>query len=72
MKKSIRLAAVILALALWGFVSLAASPGDLDGDEKITSADARLALRLSVGLDVCDDALFAEYDESGSISETSG
>ena len=62
LKKPILLSVVLLALALWSVVSFAASPGDLDGDDTITPADARLALRLSVGLDVCDDELFAAAD----------
>ena len=62
MKKTILASVVILAIALWNVVAFAGSTGDLDGDDKVTSADARLALRMSVGLDVCDDALFPSAD----------
>ncbi len=44
--------------------------GDVDGDGKISAADARLALRFSVNLDVPTDEqkLVADFDGNGSIT----
>ncbi len=52
MKKRI---AILLSLCLlfscFALTASAAAPGDVDGDGKLTSADARLALRASVKLE---------------------
>ena len=70
------LAAALLAapLALRGApVGLMASwerAGDIDGDGEVTSADARHALRISVGLSVLPDAYFdcADADGDGEVA----
>ena len=51
--------ALALLLAVFAF---AYAPGDIDNDGAVTSADARLALRLSVGLDECNEEMFAAAD----------
>ena len=45
------LLAALLTLTLWGNALDAYAKGDVDGDTKVTSGDARLALRASVGLE---------------------
>ena len=65
MKKT-AIISVFLALALLlTAAAFAYAPGDIDNDGSVTPADARLALRLSVGLDVCDDEMFAAADANG-------
>ena len=49
---AVLLPAFCLALALTG---AAAMPGDIDGDNQITPADARIVLRISVGLEKLED-----------------
>lgn len=54
-----------------GFVSpVKATPGDVDGDKKITASDARIALRNAVGLENLDDAAAknADVDKDGKIT----
>lgn len=58
-------------LLLTGFVfSNAAEKGDIDGDGAITAADARLALRKSVGLEEFNEEqnICADFDGDGNIS----
>ena len=69
MKKIISLIlAAIMLLSLFVPV-FAAEKGDVDADGSITSADARIALRMAVGLDAVTDELkaLADYDESGTV-----
>ena len=49
------LAAATLLFTVFTFSASAAQKGDVDGDGQITAGDARLTLRLAVGLDYCDD-----------------
>lgn len=69
MKKilSLLLAAVMLFTIV--IPVFAAEKGDVDGDGTITAADARIALRMAVGLDTATDEqkLLADYDESGTV-----
>lgn len=70
MKKilSVILTAVLLVTGI--VFSIAAEKGDVDGDGKISAADARMALRFSVSLDVPTDEqkILADFDENGSIT----
>lgn len=68
-----KLLSIILALTFvlsCAVVSFAAEKGDIDGDEKIAAADARTALRYSVGLDELteDQIKLADYNEDGTVS----
>ena len=69
---SLTLAAVMLLTALFSLSSSAASftRGDVDADEKISSADARLALRGAVGLEnlTADFLMRADVDADGTVS----
>ena len=68
---SLTLAAVMLLTALFSLSSSAASftRGDVDADEKISSADARLALRGAVGLEnlTADFLMRADVDADGTV-----
>ena len=71
MKKCI---AILLSLCLlfscFALTASAAAPGDVDGDGKVTSADARLALRASVNLEKLDKAALdaADVDRDGKVT----
>ena len=73
MKKCLA-AAIALLICMTCFVTpaFAASLGDVNGDNKITAADARLALRAAVGLEqfTAGTAAFAacDADENGKIT----
>ncbi|MBQ6020995.1 MAG: N-acetylmuramoyl-L-alanine amidase [Clostridia bacterium] len=66
---SIFLAALML-FSLSARTAFAAGTGDVDGNGRITSADARLALRISALLEQPDEetALRADVDRSGRVS----
>ncbi len=74
MKKilSLTLAAIMLLTALFSFSANAANVmrGDVDKDEKISPADARLALRGAVGLEelTADFLLRADVDADGTVT----
>lgn len=64
---------LIISLLLFLFICVAANAaqhGDVDKDNRITAADARLALRASVGLETLDKALkpVSDVDNDGKIS----
>lgn len=46
------------------------TPGDADGNGRVTASDARIILRISVRLHPCDDALFlvSDLDDDGKIT----
>ncbi len=61
------------------FISIVANEellyGDVDGDNKLTSGDARLALRIAVGLETEDTLTafqinMADYDRDGSVTSS--
>lgn len=67
-----RFLALILAISIFvtgSVFAMAAEKGDVDGDGTITSADAREALRLAVGLDALTDEKknLADYDGNGTV-----
>lgn len=69
MKKIFSVAlACIMIFTSYAFV-FASVKGDVDADGSVSSADARLALRYAVGLEVPteDQKLLADYDENGTI-----
>ena len=63
------LLAGIVMLSCVVFVN-AAEKGDVDADGVVTAADARLALRFSVGLEELDEeqVTCADYDENGTVT----
>ncbi len=72
-KKMKKIISMLLAVAV--FISCAAfvcaaEKGDIDRDGEISASDARIALRISVGLDTPDEEqqVLADYDEDGTIS----
>ncbi len=70
MKKFISLVLALTFVFTCGVISFAAEKGDVDGDGSIAAADARVALRYSVGLDALSEEQIklADYDENGSIT----
>ena len=62
--------AVILCSTFLQTTAFAALKGDVDGDGSVTPADARIALRVSVGLDTLttDQKQLADADGDGTIS----
>ncbi len=68
-----KLLSIILALSFvysLGVVSFATIKGDVDGDTKIAAADARIALRYSVGLEQLNEEQikYADYNEDGTVT----
>ena len=65
------LLSVLLCLTIAAPAALAARMGDLNGDNNVTAADARLALRIAVDLDAAeaDTPRFAaaDYNKNGMI-----
>ena len=51
--------AAALCAAFCGTADMAALPGDMDGDGQITPADARIVLRIAVGLEKIEDYMDA-------------
>ena len=73
MKKIKLVLALVLALAcLFGAAApaFAAQPGDADGDNAVTPADARLVLRFAIGLEAIDPLYLAycDMDNDGRIT----
>ena len=71
MKKCIAiLLSFCLLFSCFALTAFAAVPGDVDGDGKATSADARLALRASVNLEKLDAAALdaADVDRDGKVT----
>ncbi|MBR0509076.1 MAG: hypothetical protein IJJ85_03075 [Clostridia bacterium] len=67
------LLALCLALGCFGAAAFAVYfPGDVDGDKNVSAHDARLALRMSVGLEDDEPGSFAytaaDYDNNGTVS----
>ena len=60
---------VLSAFSPAAFAAATARAGDIDGDRKITAADARTALRIAVELSVAADEIFpyADVDGDGKI-----
>ena len=69
MKKLLSLILAVIMLFSVVVFAFAAEKGDIDKDGSITAADARIALRMSVGLDEVTDELkvLADFDENGKI-----
>ena len=72
MKKCIAiLISLCLLFSCFALTASAAAPGDVDGDGKVSSADARLALRASVKLQPLESTslafVAADMDASGEI-----
>lgn len=69
MKKILSLLLAVIMLFTVIIPVFAAEKGDVDGDGSITASDARIALRMAVGLDTVTDELklLADYDESGTV-----
>ena len=71
LKRIVSLAlAVLLGVSCCAVTALAALPGDADGDGQVTPADARLALRASVGLETLQDRAAADVDGDGRVSSS--
>ncbi len=72
MKKVLSLLLVAALLVTGTVFAFAAEKGDVDGDGNISAADARMALRFSVGLDepTEEQLTLADYDENGTVQAT--
>ena len=57
---------ILIIITLFTTSALASVKGDIDGDGKISAADARLVLRMSVGLEKID--MTADVDDDGKVS----
>ena len=77
MKKTIKKALSLLLVFMFSTVFITvnavtadALPGDLDNDQKVTAADARLALRASIGLELFDKTkiTLADVDYNGIVT----
>ena len=60
------------ASAAYLLTECAYRPGDLNGDKKVTAADARLALRSAVGIDTVFDTRFKAADTNADGKITAG
>lgn len=69
MKKILSLILAVTMLFSGVLFAFAAEKGDIDGDGSITAADARLALRMAVGLEAVTEEilLVADYDGNGNV-----
>lgn len=69
MKKMLSLLLAVTMLFAVIVPVFAAEKGDVDGDGGITASDARITLRMAVGLDAVTDELklLADYDENGTV-----
>lgn len=70
MKKLMCLVLAVVLLATCGVVSYGFEKGDVNCDGSISAADARIALRYSVGLETLseDQIKLADYDVNGSVA----
>ena len=69
MKKILSLLLAVIMLFSVIIPVFAAEKGDVDNDGSITASDARIALRMAVGLDAVTEELkaLADYDENGTV-----
>ena len=69
MKKAISVLLAVCLLVIAAMPALAAKTGDIDGDNAVTTKDARIALRAAIGLEMLDETrtLLADVDGSGSV-----
>lgn len=67
---STALAITLAASSMFTLTSFAKTKGDIDGDGSVSAADARLALRASVGLESFTDeqTLSADIDANGTVT----